>query len=97
MSTSKAPISQRDLVPVLNTLIDAAMAKNSTAHRDIARAKLRAILEDPTSNWRTSYILNNIAVTRCRFIASLGYWIPSKWLLVDWKRRPGVDKGDPDE
>jgi len=91
---SRAPVSQRDLVPIMKELVDAAMAKNSTAHRDIARSKLRAILEDPTSNWRTSYVLNNLGPKRCRFIASIGHWVPTKWALVDWKHRPGEEKPD---
>lgn len=92
MSRTKGPVAQRDLVPLLKTLIDAAMAKNSTAHRDIARSKLRELLE--TTNWRTSYILNNISPRRSRYIASIGYWVPSKWMLTTWKRRPGEEKPD---
>ena len=91
----KGPISQRDLVPLLEDLIDAASAKNSTAHRDIARTKLREVLE--TANWRTSFCLNNIGPRRTRFIVSMGHWVPTKWALVDWKKRPGEDKADHEE
>jgi hypothetical protein len=94
MPSQTGPVSQRDLVPLLNGLIDAAMAKNSTAHRDIARSKLRELLSDPAVNWRTSFVLNNVGATRSRYVASIGFWVPSKWLLVDWKRRPGEDKAD---
>lgn len=83
MSTTKGPISQRALVPELKALVDAAMAPNSTAHRDIARSRLRELLE--TTNWRTSFVCNNISSRRCKYIASLGYWVPQKWLLYDWK------------
>ena len=85
-------VTQRELVPTLNTLIDAAMAPNSTAHRDIARSKLRRLLE--TANWRTSFVLNNIGPKRSRYIASIGFWVPSRWTLSSYKRRPGVEKPD---
>ena len=86
------PVSQRDLVKLLVPLIDAAMAPNSTAHRDIARTKLRELLE--TANWRTSFVLNNISTRRARYIASLGHWVPSKWMLADWKGFPKTDHAD---
>jgi hypothetical protein len=92
MGSRKGPVSQRDLVPMLKELIDAAMAPNSTAHRDIARGRLREVLN--TANWRTSYVLNNISPKRARYIASIGHWVPAKWTLTDWKMRPGEDKGE---
>jgi hypothetical protein len=97
MPRTKAPIAQRELVPVMKVLIDAAMSKQSTAHRDIARSKLRAILDDPDSNWRTSFVLNNLAPRRCRYLASIGYWVPTRWTLTDWKIRPGEDKPEAEE
>lgn len=95
MGGRKGPISQRALVPMLKELVDSAMAPNSTAHRDIARTRLREVLE--TANWRTSYVLNNISPKRSRYIASIGHWVPSKWTLTDWKMRPGEDKADAED
>ena len=69
--------TQRELVPVLVGLIDAAMAKGATAHRDIARSRLREVLRD--EHWDTSFVLNNISVKRCRYLASLGYPVPARW------------------
>lgn len=87
----KGPVSQRDLVPLLVAMIDAAMAKNSTAHRDIARDKLRWLLEN--TNWRTSWVLNNIAPKRCRYLSSIGYWTPTRWSFPE-KAWPGTDKAE---
>lgn len=84
-------ISQRDLVPLLRELVDAASASNSSAHKDIAKARLREVLK--TCKVNTTYVANNIGPKRSRFIAGLGYPMPSKWLLTDWrKNRPGEDK-----
>lgn len=89
-------ISQRDLVPLLRELVDAASVENSTAHKDIAKARLREVLT--TCRVNTTYVANNIGPRRARFIASLGYPMPSKWMFTDWRtNRPGEDKGDPDE
>ncbi len=87
--------TQRELVPILKDRIDAASSKQSTAHRDIARHELRHLLQ--TENWRTSFVLNNLGSRRCKFIASFGFWVTSKWLLTDWKSRPGVDKPEIEE
>lgn len=92
---AKGPVTQRELVPLLKDLIDAAMARNSTAHRDIARSKLRTLLE--TTNWRTSFVMNNLSSRRLRHIASLGYWVPSKWVLLDWKQQPKTDQASANE
>ncbi len=96
MPTHKIGIhTQRVLVPILKTLVDAASSKQSTAHRDVARHELRHLLQ--TENWRTSYVLNNLGPKRCKFIASFGFWVTSKWLMVEWKSRPGVDKAEVEE
>lgn len=78
---TKGPVSQRELVPTMIALIDAATAPNSTAHRDIARNKIRTILE--AANWRTGYVLWNLGPTRCKYLASIGHWVPSKYLFRD--------------
>lgn len=93
MPKQTGPVSQRDLVPLLKELCDAAMAGNSSAHKDIAKRKLRQVLDE--TNWRTTYVLNNISTKRAKHIAGMGYFVPSKWLLTSWRtNRPGVDKPD---
>ena len=90
----KGDISQRELVPMLKVLIDDASSKQSTAHRDIARMRLREILE--TANWRTPYVMNQISSRRCRYIASMGFWVPGDRLLLPNRRKttgPGDDDG----
>lgn len=89
------PLSQRDLVVTLRALIDAASAANSTAHRDIARRELREVLD--TAHWRTTFVLGNIGPRRCRYLASTGHWVGSKFLLTDWRKRPGEDKAAHDD
>lgn len=81
----KGDIAQRELVPRLKILIDDASSKQSTAHRDIARMRLREILEK--TNWRTPYVLRNISSRRCRYIASMGFWVPGDRLLLPNRRR----------
>ena len=87
----KGKISQRDLVPILKVLVDHAAAKGASAHRDIARQKLRELLADPEINWRTTYIYNNISPRRCRYIASMGFGLDYKYLNTWWKIRPGEE------
>ena len=89
----KGAMTQRTLVPELVRLIDDALAPNSTAHRDLARAKVRELLE--TTNWRTSYVLNSLNPRRCRYVASLGHWVPSKWLMREWSKP--TEKADDNE
>jgi hypothetical protein len=84
------PYSQRELVPLLNKLVDDASADGKTAHRDKARTELRRVLE--VAHWRTPYVLNMIAPRRCRYISGMGFWIDRRFMLTDWKARPGVDK-----
>jgi hypothetical protein len=72
--------TQRELVQVLVGLIDAAGAKGASAHRDIARSRLRQVMRD--EHWNTSFVLNNIARKRCRYLAGLGYPVPTRWA---WK------------
>lgn len=86
---TKGRYSQRELLPVLVNLIDAARAKGATLHRDNARAELRRVLAE--ENWNTIYILNNIGVTRSRHIAGLGHSVATKWLFRQWT------KGIPDD
>lgn len=88
---TKGPISQRELLPTLIALIDAAKAPNSTAHKDIARSKLRTLLE--TANWRTGFILWNLGPARCKYLASIGFWMPSKHLM----RGPWQGQTEPPE
>lgn len=87
----KGPVSQRELVTTLKTLIDDSMAPNSTAHRDIARTKLRALLAE--ANWRTPFIFNNLSSRRCRYLASIGHWVPSRWMLREWGKPEVPDVG----
>lgn len=89
----KGDITQRELVPTLKLLVDDASSKQSTAHRDISRMLLREILE--TANWRTPYVLRNISSRRCRYIASMGFWISGEYLLLP-NRRKTVGPGDDD-
>lgn len=74
----KGAIAQRELVGVLRDLIDDAMRPQSTAHRDVARSKLRSTLAE--TNWETSFIFTNLSTKRCRYLASLGYPVPGRWL-----------------
>jgi hypothetical protein len=76
--------TQRELVPILVRLVDNATAKGATAHRDAARAELRRLLAE--ENWNTSFVLNNISVRRCRYIASLGHPVPTKWMFREYGR-----------
>lgn len=75
--------TQRELVPVLVGLVDAASAKGATAHRDIARSRLREVLRD--EHWNTSFVLNNLGRKRCRYIAGLGQPVPYRWIQYGWK------------
>lgn len=80
----KGPIAQRELVGTLIQLIDAARAGNSTAHKDIAKSKLRALLSDPDANWRTPFIGHNLGARRSRYLDSIGFWTPSTWTTGGW-------------
>lgn len=82
----KGSVQQRELVPVLCTLIDEARRPQSTAHRDIARSKLRALRED--ANWNTAFVLHNLGSRRCRYLASLGWPVPSRYLMRPWGGNP---------
>lgn len=81
------PVSQRDLVRQLVPLIDAAMANGATAHRDLARAKLRDLLV--SSHWRTTYVMRNLNPKRCRYLASIGFWVPTEMM---WRPYTKVDE-----
>lgn len=86
------PMPQRELIVVLSSLIDAAMAKNSTAHRDIARSRLREMLKPEETWWQTAFCFNNISVKRCRYLASMGLPVPMRFQSSFMKSRPGVEK-----
>lgn len=86
------PMPQRELIVTLNSLIDAAMAKNSTAHRDIARSRLREMLKPEETWWQTAFVYTNISVKRCKYLAGMGLPIPMRFLSSFAKSRPGVDK-----
>jgi hypothetical protein len=75
----KGPIAQRQLLVELKALIDAARVPNSTAHKDIAKSKIREMLE--TTNWKTGFVLWNLGPARCKYLASIGHWVPSKYLF----------------
>ena len=81
--------TQRELVPILVNLIDDAGAKGASAHRDLARIRLRTMLKE--ENWNTSYVCNNLSVRRCRYIAGLGYPVPSKWLFREYGKSVSKD------
>lgn len=71
----KGEYSQRELLLVLKDLIAQASAKGASAHRDLARARLREVMAN--ESWDTEYILYNLAAKRCRYLRSLGY--PISW------------------
>lgn len=76
--TRKGPISQRDLVATLDALVDASAARSASRTRDEARAALRWTLDN--CEWGTAYVLHNIGVRRCKFIARMGYRVPYAFL-----------------
>lgn len=87
----KGPISQRDLLPLLKELIDDSMAGSSSAHRDLARSKLREILE--TANVRTPFIMHGLIGRRARYLNSIGFWVPMQYHYGTWNgpKEPKVD------
>jgi hypothetical protein len=88
----KGAIPQRQLVQMLNVLIDDALAKNSTAHRDIARAKIRELLKPDDRSWQTGFVLNNLSVRRCRYLAGMGLPVPMRFLSTFGRVQKGYDK-----
>ena len=80
---TKGPISQRELARTLIALIDAAMAPNSTARKDQARAKIRQLLA--IAHWRTPFIGHNLGARRSRFLNSIGCWTPTGWAIGGWQ------------
>ena len=88
----KTRYTQRELVAALCELVDAASAKGATAHRDIARSELRRVMRE--EHWNTSFVLNNLAVKRCRYLAGLGYPVPYRWA---WKQHGFTQKVVHDE
>ena len=73
-------LPQRDLLLRLKYLIDRASAKGAGAARDQAKAELRTTLTE--NDWNTNYILYNLAVRRCRYLRSIGYPVPTKYMFA---------------
>ena len=73
-------IAQRPLLEQLKVLIDHASAKGAGASRDVAKSNLRVALRD--GNWDTVYVLYNLGVRRCRYLRSIGYPVPGKYLYA---------------
>lgn len=71
------PISQRHLLRLMKPLIDAAASKASSRTRDDSRATVRRLMAE--ANWNTPFILVHLGAKRCRFLASMGYVIESKY------------------
>lgn len=84
------PIAQRQLLDELIVNVDAARGRVSSAHRDIARARLRELKE---AHWSSSFIFWNLGSTRCRYLAGIGWAVPSRWLWRTW----GSSKVAPDD
>ena len=88
--TRKGPVPQRELVKLLGSLVDASKAKSGTRTRDEARAALRALLD--IANWNTSYVLSNLGVRRCKYLAGLGYPVPYTYLWVSDKDKERLER-----
>lgn len=73
--------AQRDLVPLLAATIDAARGHPS-AHRDIARARLRELRSE---HWNTRYVLNQLSTRRCRFLAAQGWPVDGYYLFKGYR------------
>ena len=86
----KGPVPQRELVHLLDSLIDASKAKSGTRTRDEARAALRALMA--VANWNTPYVLTNCGVRRCKYLAGLGYPVPYTYLVVSAKDRERLER-----
>lgn len=71
-------MSQREMLPTVNALVDASRARSASRTRDEARAALRLLLD--TCNWRTPWLMHNIGVRRCKVIARMGYPVPYAFL-----------------
>jgi hypothetical protein len=82
-------VSQRDLVPLLAATIDAAKGHPS-AHRDIARARLREL---KLEHWNTPYVLNQISTRRCRFLQSLGWPVSGYYAFKGYRGGREKKKG----
>lgn len=74
------PVPQRLLLIRLKRLIDAASAKGAGAARDQAKTELREVLN--TEHWNTTYILYNCSARRCRYLRSIGYPVPTKFMFA---------------
>jgi hypothetical protein len=89
MPARKGPISQRNLVPILIGLIDAARAKTPSAHRDLARRSLRELRQ--TTQWNTPFVCHNLGPRRCQYLKGLGWEVEMRWLFSDaaWHTKHG--------
>ena len=76
----KSAIPQRLLLDRLKYLIDKASTKGASAARDQAKAELRQAMTE--GDWNTTYILYNLAVRRCRYLRSIGYPVPTRYLFA---------------
>lgn len=76
MTARQGPIPQRQLRRILALLIDAARLGR---HAE-ARERLHHVLR--TCHWNTPHVLHNIGAGRCRYIASLGYPVPPRFLAT---------------
>ena len=74
------PVPQRLLLERLKRLIDLASAKGAGTSRDQAKAELREALK--TEHWDTVYVLYNLAARRCRYLRSIGYPVPTKYMFA---------------
>jgi hypothetical protein len=74
------PVPQRLLLERLKRLIDLASAKGAGASRDQAKSELREVLN--VEHWDTVYVLYNLAARRCRYLRSIGYPVPTKYMFA---------------
>lgn len=74
------PVPQRLLLIRLKNLVDAASARGAGTARDQAKVELREVLA--TENWNTVYILYNCSARRCRYLRSIGYPVPTKYMFA---------------
>lgn len=73
-------IRQHRLLPMMRVLIDKAREEHSSRTRDAARTTLRDL--HATAHWNTSFVLRNLGVRRCRWLAEQG-WVFDRRFLLD--------------
>jgi hypothetical protein len=79
------PLGQKRLVLVLRVLIDTSRGKAASKTRDDARRALRELMA--VANWRTPYVMRNLAAKRCRYLRGLGYDVP-----LEYAMRTSIDR-----